>query len=264
MHRSWSGNLRHPRCERSGNVVGVSSPNDIPPVINVRISVKQCPLECRNYGACVFNLTPNHVKANLTQSKYWSESRDLPDPVGPADLRLRPELVPEVIDRGPSWVLHLRTLGAPAGTIEVSRTDLVNGSLFIPISINDQLAAAGVPTEADSLMSAANSSRADARGHRSDERTSRLRHELQRTTQHVYRMQTDHDELLADPGVIQEDRDAATRALEYARRQLESARSAMERVDAGTHSRCAKCGNDIGEERLAALVDVTTCVRCAG
>ena len=76
-------------------------------------------------------------------------------------------------------------------------------------------------------------------------------------------MQTEHDELLADPGVIQEDRDAAARSLEYARRQLESARSAAERLDAGVYGACAKCGADIGEERLTALVDVTTCVRCA-
>lgn len=36
-------NLRHPRCERSGNVIGVSRSNVIPPVSNVQISVNQCP-----------------------------------------------------------------------------------------------------------------------------------------------------------------------------------------------------------------------------
>ena len=65
--------------------------------------------------------------------------------VGPRSTKV----MPDVIDRGPSWVLHLRTLGAPAGTIEVSRTDLVNGSVVIPIAINDQLAAAGVPADID-------------------------------------------------------------------------------------------------------------------
>ena len=44
---------------------------------------------------------------------------------------------------------HLRTLGAPAGNIEVSRADLVKGSVVIPLSINDQLAAAGVPSDVE-------------------------------------------------------------------------------------------------------------------
>lgn len=55
----------------------------------------------------------------------------------------------DVIDRGAIWVLHLRTLGAPAGTIEVSRADLVNGSAVIPLTINGDLAAAGVPADVD-------------------------------------------------------------------------------------------------------------------
>ena len=38
-------------------------------------------------------MNPSQLSANLSQSKHWSESRDLPDPVGLADLRLRPDLV---------------------------------------------------------------------------------------------------------------------------------------------------------------------------
>ena len=57
--------------------------------------------------------------------------------------------MPDVIDRGPTWVLHLQTLGATAGTIEVSRRDLVNGSVVIPLSINDELAAADVPVDVE-------------------------------------------------------------------------------------------------------------------
>jgi len=49
-----------------------------------------------------------------------------------------------VVDRGESWVLHLRTLGAPAGTVTVSRDDLVGGAFAIPKWVNDDLAAAGV------------------------------------------------------------------------------------------------------------------------
>lgn len=48
------------------------------------------------------------------------------------------------IDRGDSWVLHLRTLGTPAATLTATRSELLDGSFTIPISINDDLAAAGV------------------------------------------------------------------------------------------------------------------------
>ena len=51
------------------------------------------------------------------------------------------------IDRGDNWVLHLRTLGTPAGTMTVTRSELIDGSFTIPISINDDLAAAGVPDD---------------------------------------------------------------------------------------------------------------------
>ena len=37
-------NLRHPRCERSRNVIGLSCPNVVPSVSNVQISVDQRPL----------------------------------------------------------------------------------------------------------------------------------------------------------------------------------------------------------------------------
>lgn len=57
--------------------------------------------------------------------------------------------MPDVIDRGATWVLHLRTLGSHAGTIQVSRADLVNGSAVIPLTINDDLEAAGVPVDVD-------------------------------------------------------------------------------------------------------------------
>ena len=55
----------------------------------------------------------------------------------------------DIIDRGSIWMLHLRTLGASAGSIEVSRADLVSGDVTIPLSINDDLAAAGVPVDVE-------------------------------------------------------------------------------------------------------------------
>lgn len=51
------------------------------------------------------------------------------------------------IDRGPAWVLHVRTLGASAGTVDATRTELLDGSFTVPISVNDDLAAAGVPAD---------------------------------------------------------------------------------------------------------------------
>jgi len=39
---------------------------------------------------------------------------------------------------------------------------------------------------------------------------------LERAVENAHRMQLEHDELLVDPGVIQEDRDAAARSLEHA------------------------------------------------
>lgn len=96
-----------------------------------------------------------------------------------------------------------------------------------------------------------------------DDYATRLREELARATEQVQELQADYDEMLADPAVIQEDRDASALVLEHARRQLEAAQAAVERLDAGDVGRCVKCGGEIGAERLAALVGVTTCVRCA-
>lgn len=50
----------------------------------------------------------------------------------------------EVIDRGSDWILHLRTLGSPAGEIAVTRSELTSGTVRIPDSVTDDLRAAGV------------------------------------------------------------------------------------------------------------------------
>jgi DnaK suppressor protein len=115
----------------------------------------------------------------------------------------------------------------------------------------------------DSPNSAEDSSSADVPASSADELATRLRLELERAVANAHRMQSELDELLVDPGVIQEDRDAAARSLEHARREVELARSAVDRLDSGIYDKCATCGGDIGEERLAAVAGVTTCVRCA-
>ena len=43
--------------------------------------------------------------------------------------------VPDVVDRGPRWILHVRIPGGPAGSLDVARADLVNGTLVIPATI---------------------------------------------------------------------------------------------------------------------------------
>ena len=50
----------------------------------------------------------------------------------------------DVIDRGDDWILHLRTLGSPAGEIVVARSELTGGSVRIPDSVTDDLQASGV------------------------------------------------------------------------------------------------------------------------
>lgn len=104
----------------------------------------------------------------------------------------------------------------------------------------------------------------EARDHEPGDHEAVLRDQLARATEHVAALQTEFDELLADPEVIQEDRDAVALLLEHARNQLDSVRDAVARVEAGTYGRCVNCGGEIGAERLAALAGVTTCVRCAG
>ena len=53
----------------------------------------------------------------IKASTPHDDSTSLVTIVGPRSTKV----MPGVIDRGPSWVLHLRTLGAPAATMEVSR-----------------------------------------------------------------------------------------------------------------------------------------------
>ncbi|HRB04729.1 MAG TPA: TraR/DksA C4-type zinc finger protein, partial [Ilumatobacteraceae bacterium] len=126
------------------------------------------------------------------------------------------------------------------------------------------VAAARGTTDRRTTMSAKGSSTSDPRDDSSQDQAARLRELLEQAEVHAAESEAEFQGLLADDDVIQEDRDAAALLLEHARRQLETARSAVAQLEAGTYGRCVKCGNDIGKERLAALVDVTTCVSCAG
>jgi RNA polymerase-binding transcription factor DksA len=51
--------------------------------------------------------------------------------------------------------------------------------------------------------------------------------------------------------------------LEQAREQLASVDAALDRLAAGRYGVCDRCGQPIGEDRLAARPAALTCVRCA-
>jgi DnaK suppressor protein len=79
----------------------------------------------------------------------------------------------------------------------------------------------------------------------------------------VVELQAQYEELLADPDVIQEDRDASALLLSTARSALETAEEALRRVVDGTYGRCESCGQEIPAERLAAVPDAVRCVTCS-
>lgn len=47
-------------------------------------------------------------------------------------------------------------------------------------------------------------------------------------------------------------------------RRLARLREALERIEAGSYGRCARCGSGISFDRLLAFPEATRCVRCAG
>jgi len=59
------------------------------------------------------------------------------------------------------------------------------------------------------------------------------------------------------------ERQHAAALLEQAREQLAAIDAALEAVQADRYGTCARCGQPIGEDRLAARPAALTCVRCA-
>ena len=90
-----------------------------------------------------------------------------------------------------------------------------------------------------------------------------LRAELAHALTNLDRLETEYAELLADPGVILEDRDATRRLLEAARVTAAAAARAVARFEDGTYGQCARCGGVIAPERLEAIPDAETCVSCS-
>ena len=96
-----------------------------------------------------------------------------------------------------------------------------------------------------------------------DETAAGLEDEVDAARARVRELQSQYEELLADPDVIQEDRDTAALLLSTARSALETAEEALRRVSAGTYGRCESCGEEIPAERLAAVPDAVRCVNCS-
>jgi RNA polymerase-binding transcription factor DksA len=90
-----------------------------------------------------------------------------------------------------------------------------------------------------------------------------LRAELAHAQANLNRLETEYAELLADPGVILEDRDSTRRLLEAARVLAAAATRAVARFEDGTYGQCARCGGAIAPERLEAIPDAETCVSCS-
>jgi DnaK suppressor protein len=59
------------------------------------------------------------------------------------------------------------------------------------------------------------------------------------------------------------ERQHAAALLQQAREQLAAVDAALERVRAGRYGTCARCGQPIGQARLAARPAALTCIRCA-
>ena len=59
------------------------------------------------------------------------------------------------------------------------------------------------------------------------------------------------------------ERQHAAALLDAAREQLTAIDAALQRLETGRYGMCERCGQPIGEERLAARPTAVTCIRCA-
>jgi RNA polymerase-binding transcription factor DksA len=93
-------------------------------------------------------------------------------------------------------------------------------------------------------------------------RADRLRADRDHAHEQLLRLEQEYAAMLADPGVLQEDRDNSRTLLEAARHTFETAQAALDHVETKTYGQCVSCGGPIGAERLEALPGATMCVTC--
>lgn len=91
----------------------------------------------------------------------------------------------------------------------------------------------------------------------------RLTRDVEHAREQLALLEREYSDLLADPGVIQEDRDTSRVLLERARDTLDAAERSLERFHRGEYGRCERCGGEIAPERLEALPDTRRCLDCA-
>jgi RNA polymerase-binding transcription factor DksA len=93
--------------------------------------------------------------------------------------------------------------------------------------------------------------------------SARLRADLAHAIEQRAHLEREYAECLSNPDVLQEDRDSVRTLLEGARGTVEAAEHALRRAESGQYGVCQSCGKPIGEARLEALPDTTTCVHCS-
>jgi len=71
------------------------------------------------------------------------------------------------------------------------------------------------------------------------------------------------DENLEEQALDLDEDDVLDRLAHAGRDEARLIRAALERIDSGSYGVCASCGKPIGERRLRALPEATTCLPCA-
>lgn len=76
--------------------------------------------------------------------------------------------------------------------------------------------------------------------------------------------------ILSDPGesdweenaVAMEGDEALAAIGDLTKQEIRDIRLALNRIDRGTYGVCVRCGHPVGQDRLAAIPWVATCIRC--
>ena len=98
-----------------------------------------------------------------------------------------------------------------------------------------------------------------------------LQRSLETQLQQLLARAADIENVLSDPGeadwqenaLASEDDEALAQVGNITRQQIQDTRLALHRLENGTWSRCANCGNPIEPERLELLPTTCHCSRCA-
>jgi RNA polymerase-binding transcription factor len=90
--------------------------------------------------------------------------------------------------------------------------------------------------------------------------------ERERLTTELAEMGVDRgtfDEGFADSGQVTAERGEVDALVGSLRETLGDIDNALEKIDKGTYGACERCGEPIGEDRLAAMPAARLCIKCA-